>query len=350
MINRFSNEAASLVEKIDLKKIAREAQVSTSLVSQVLNNRTIRVAESKRLKILEIAASHHYVPNRLASGLKLKRTNTIAILVPFTPVGFFSELIYHIEAYALARGYNTLVLNTFGDCEKEENALQFYRSQLADGFLVAAQNTENNRGVLSRMEEERVPFAFIDRYVDGIKVPTVSSDHVGTAFDLCKRLISRGKKDVLFVRRVNEPENSAIRGRLEGYAKAMRSAGLEPEVLDFTFEGDDRSDLGDQLSKRLIPQAIFLHSGFYMPHLLRTCERLGYDIGAIEFVTVDGFLIPFDFRGASKLFRHMKGNIAIAVQDTKAIASAAIDVLFDAMDGGKQERKEFFIPVELKEP
>ena len=348
LINRFSRKARC-VEKVDLKMIAQEAKVSPTLVSQVLNNRNIRVAESTRTRILEIAERYHYVPNRLASGLKLKRTNTIAILVPFTSVGFFSELIYHIESYALEKGYNTLVLNTFGESGKEERALQFYRSQLADGILVAAQNTETNRAILREMTEERVPFVFIDRYVDGIDAPTVSSDHARTSRELCERLIAKGKRDIVFARRVNEPENSTIRGRVEGYRAAMASAGIEPDILEFMYFGEDGSDLRERLSGRRAPQAVFLHSGFYMPHLLETCELLGYDIGSIEFVTVDGFMIPFDFPRAGDLFRMMRGNITVAVQDTPAIARRAIDVLIDGMEGRESADGDSFVGVACKQ-
>jgi LacI family transcriptional regulator len=124
--------------RIQLKQIAEEAQVSTTLVSQVLNKRDVRVAAETRERILRIAERYHYLPNRLAAGLKLKRTNTIAVLVPFTSAGFFSELIYHIEAYAMERGFNSLVINTFGERDKETKGLQLYKSQLADGFLVPA--------------------------------------------------------------------------------------------------------------------------------------------------------------------------------------------------------------------
>ncbi|MBU0926630.1 MAG: LacI family transcriptional regulator [Spirochaetes bacterium] len=337
------------MEKIDMKKIAQEANVSMTLVSQVLNNRNIRVAEATRRRILDVASRYQYVPNRLAAALKLKRTNTIAILVPFTSVGFFSELIYHIESYALDRGYNTLVLNTFGDKKKEENALQFYRSQLADGFLVAAQNVETNRIILSQMKSDSIPLVFIDRFVDGIEAPTVSSDHVETAYELCRKLIDKGKKDIVFIRRVDDPENSTLRGRVAGYARAMESAGLAPDVLDFHFEGDEGSDLLERLASRPAPEAVFLHSGFYMPHLLKTCERLGYGIGAIDFGTVDGFLIPFDFSRAGELFEMMRGNITVAVQDTRGIARRAVDALIETMEAGSSVGPGSFIPVEWKE-
>ncbi len=321
------------MERIDIKGIAKEANVSATLVSQVLNRRNVRVSEETRNRILEVASRYDYVPNRLAAALKLKKTNTIAIIVPFTSLGFFSELIYHIEARAMDRGYNTLVLNTFGDEGKEASALQFYRSQLADGYLVAAQNSEANKAILRRMNDERVPLAFIDRYVDDIAAPVVSSNHESVARGLTASLLAEGRRNVAFLLRSNEPANTTMRSRLAGYERAMREAGLEPSVVSFEYRGGGKSDLPDRLLTIPRPDGLFVHSGFYMPLTLDACGRLGYGQDMPRLVTVDGFHIAFDYPEAERLFSMLRGKVSVAVQDTEAIAERAVERVLALIDG-----------------
>lgn len=337
------------MERIDIKGIAKEAGVSATLVSQVLNRRNVRVSEETRSRILEVAERYDYVPNRLAAALKLKKTNTLAIVVPFTSLGFFSELIYHIEARAMARGYNTLVINTFGDEGKEASALQFYRNQLADGYLVAAQNSEANKVILRRMTDEGVPLVFIDRYVDGIKAPVVASDHEAVARSLTASLIERGRKNIHFLLRKNEPQNTTMRSRLAGYEEAIRDAGLAPSIVSFEYRGGGRSDLLERLRAIPRPDGLFVHSGFYMPIALDACGRLGYGRDMPRLVTVDGFHIAFDYPDADRLFSMLSGKVSVAVQDTEAIAERAVERVLaliegpssaDAVEGGSEAIRE----------
>ena len=344
------------MKRVSLKKIAEEAKVSVPLVSQVLNNKEVRASPETKRTIFEVANKYNYVPNRIASALKLKRTNAIAVLAPFTAVGFFSELNYYIEAYAMAKGYNTLVFNTFGEQEKEMRALQFCLSRMVDGFIMAPQDMNAHAEILERMNAEGFPFVFVDRYVDRVDSVTISSDHFAVAADVTRRLIDKGHRQIVLVRRVNEPENSTQKNRMNGYAAAMRERGLEPEILGFSFDSEESTDLVDRLSRRMaaasgrMPDAILLASGFYMPHLLRACCKAGYEVGEIDFMTVDSFVFPFEFIKEKELLGKLNGNLGVVVQDTRLIARRAVDALVDFIEGSSSSGRGFsYIPVSVRQ-
>lgn len=335
--------------KVSLKQIAQEAGVSPSLVSQVFNNRQVRVSENTRARILEIAAKHSYKPNRLASGLKLKRTGTIAVIVPFTPTGFFSELIYHIEAYALELGFNTMVLNTFGNREKEMQVLGLYQSQMADGILLSPQDLGSKNSLLRQMRDEGYPLVFIDRYVDGIDAEIVSSDHTSVAYELTMRLIAKGSRDIVFFRRDDELLNSTKRDREQGYMSAMESSSLTPRFLGFDYDGGDSASLCERLKRLEKPDAIFLHSGFYMPLLLEAFSSVGYDYHRTRLVTVDPFVIPFQFLQKDEILGSFHDNLIVAVQDTSAIARQAVSTLIAQIKGEEHAHGARAVPVEFVE-
>jgi LacI family transcriptional regulator len=338
------------VGKVDLKLIAKEAGVSPTLASQVLNNRAVRVAPETRERILGAAERHQYSPSRLATALKMKRTNTIAALVPFTSVGFFSELIFHIQAYAMERGFNTLVINTFGDRELEARALGLYRSRMMDGFIVAPQNAGAHKELFGQIGEDAFPFVFVDRKLDGVEGASVSSDHGAIAAELTRRLVAEGHREVLFLVRQNEAENSTMRSRRQAYAATMAEAGLEPAVLGFSHEGE-RADLAERLAARGKgqPEAIFLASGYYMPHLLSACARLGYDVGRMRFATVDPFVLPCEFLREKTLIERMGSNLLVAQQDVARIARSSVGLLIDMIEGKKVEAGDAYVPVAIFE-
>lgn len=319
--------------KTGLKHIALEAGVSPSLVSQILNNREVRVSEETRKRVREIAAKYDYTPNRLASGLKLKRTDTIAVIVPFTPVGFFSELIYHIEAYAMDLGYNTLVINTFGDRRKELQALDLYRSRMADGILIAPQDVGTPNTTLLHMKEEGYPFVFIDRYVDGVDTVRVSSDHAAVAYELTGKLVRQGCRDVMLLKRDDEILNSTKRDRVQGFLAAAADLSIESRVVGFDYSGDGSAALYEALKNEACPDAIFLFSGYYMPCLLEARARLSAGMERMHYATVDPFVIPFSLLKNTKNQYGFNGNLHIAVQDLSVIARRAVATLIAQIRG-----------------
>ena len=60
--------------------IAREAGVSASMVSRVINNKP-GVAAEKRKKIQKLLEENHYVPNEMARSLVTSSTRMVGILV-----------------------------------------------------------------------------------------------------------------------------------------------------------------------------------------------------------------------------------------------------------------------------
>jgi len=340
-------EGKFAMPKISLKQIAEEAGVSPSLVSQVLNNRGVRVSKDTRQRILDVTSKHHYKPNKLASGLKLKRTDTIAVIVPFTPVGFFSELVYHIEAYAMNFGYISLVLNTFGDRDKEMQILSLYQSQMADGILFAPQDASFSNADFSQMQAEGYPLVFIDRHINDMKAITVSSNHFEVARELTMHLIDRGSENILFIKRDNELLNSTKISRIEGYVHAMNERSMPPQIIGFEYSDIEDLDLYAKLEGRRQPDAIFLYSGFYMPYLLKICRLLGYDIERIQFATVDPFIIPFSILRNREIQYNFNNNLIVAVQDTAIIAQQAVSSLIHLIKGERSLNVSVYVPVKF---
>jgi len=84
------------MEKVTIKMIAEQASVSIGTVDRALNGRG-RINEATKQKILQLADSMGYQPNKLASALRRKQSFKIAVVMSRTPDYFVDELKVGVE-------------------------------------------------------------------------------------------------------------------------------------------------------------------------------------------------------------------------------------------------------------
>src|SRR5271157_5053827 len=95
--------------------IAALARVSASTVSRALAGSPL-VPKKKRDRIVKIARARGYVVNSAARTLRLKRTETISVVIPLGHEGsqpltdpFFVEMLGHLADEITHRGYGVLL-------------------------------------------------------------------------------------------------------------------------------------------------------------------------------------------------------------------------------------------------
>ena len=96
---------------MNIYDIAREAGVSITTVSRVLNGKQ-NVSKATRQKVEEVLARHSYVPSAIARGLVAKSMKTVAVLTVDVRVPHYARTAYAIEHECTRRGYNVLMCNT----------------------------------------------------------------------------------------------------------------------------------------------------------------------------------------------------------------------------------------------
>src|SRR5690349_13923185 len=78
--------------------VARRAQVSTAVVSYVINNGPRPVARSTRQRVERAIAELGYFPNTIARSLRAEQTNTIGLIVPHLGDPLYAELAGEFQA------------------------------------------------------------------------------------------------------------------------------------------------------------------------------------------------------------------------------------------------------------
>ena len=84
-------------QKVTLKIIAKEFDVSISTVSKALKNSN-EISEEVREKIKAYADFYNYKPNSLALQLRAQKTSVIGVIIPEIVHHFFSTVIDGIES------------------------------------------------------------------------------------------------------------------------------------------------------------------------------------------------------------------------------------------------------------
>ena len=96
------------MQKLTLKKIAQELEVSISTVSKALRD-SPEISDDTRQKIKAFAELYNYKPNNIALSLKNRKTKTIGVIIPEIVHYFFTTVISGIEKVANERGYNVII-------------------------------------------------------------------------------------------------------------------------------------------------------------------------------------------------------------------------------------------------
>src|SRR5690242_15209421 len=117
--------------QVTIRDVAKAAGASVSTVSAALNQSDY-VSESTRNKIEEAIKQLNYRPNALARGLRLRKTHSIAIVVPDLSNSFYVELVRGAEDYSASVKYTLLIGDSRESWEDERSYLDSFERRRVD--------------------------------------------------------------------------------------------------------------------------------------------------------------------------------------------------------------------------
>lgn len=209
------------VAKTTLRDVAERSGFSITTVSHVLNDVPgKRIPELTRAKVRAAAAELSYTPNRLAQGLRLRRTNTLGFISDHIATSpHAGETILGAQDAAADYGSLLLLMNSGNDAELENREIQALRDRQVDGIIYAA---EYHRVLEPPAALAGVPAVLLDARAANGEFAAVVPDEVGGAMTAVKELIDHGHRRIGFA--TNITDIPATRLRLDGFKKALKSA------------------------------------------------------------------------------------------------------------------------------
>lgn len=224
---------------VTIKDVAKEANVSITTVSRVLNNNDYFVSEQTKQHVLKVIEDLNYRPNALARGLHSSSTKTIGLIIQDITNPYYPKIVEGVENRAQSSGYSLILANSQRNQEKISQYLKIMWEKRVDGLIMVG------RSIIKDVEDSEF-FHNSGMKVVAIGTPadegihSVQIDNVEAAKQGCRHLISLGHKRIAMITG-SETSVSALE-REKGYRQALEEAGIpvsEKYIVKggFTMEG-----------------------------------------------------------------------------------------------------------------
>jgi LacI family transcriptional regulator len=316
----------------DIRDLAGVLGLSITTVSRVLNGKAkkYRIREETQQRVLQAAREYNYVPNKLARGLKMSRTDTLGLIIPDISNPFFSDIAQSVEKEARLHGYS-LILGDSGDDQKiEADLIRLLLSHKVDGIIIAPVGIDYKQ--IIQTYDSGMPLVVIDRCFPEIGLPFITSDNYQGGNDAVKYLISMGHRKIACIQGI--PKSRPTLERVRGYKDALRSYSIP--IDDSLIIGDNYTIENGYKQTRILfsmedpPTGIFALSNLIGLGVIKAADEMGLKIP-------DNIsLISFDEQPYSAFLGTPMTTID---QKKNEMGQLAVDILIKFI-GNKEYRKK----------
>ena len=235
-----------------IKDIAKQAEVSITTVSLVLNDKADKIPNETKQIVFDTARNLNYTPNQMAVGLVKKRSQTIGLIVPNISNTYFATMALGVDEVCRKNG-NVMMLCNSGDQHSQD--LEYIRrlaGQGCDGIIFIMSNDSDDTACeesLQLLHDLKIPFVMLDRFINETVCPSIIVNHIRGGELVTRHLLELGHKRIACM--VGPELLADARQRYEGYKKAMQEAGIkvDPELV---IHGDYSRKGGYEVAKTLL--------------------------------------------------------------------------------------------------
>lgn len=319
---------------ITISDIAKEAGVSISTVSRVMNN-TKAVSDELREKVYKVIEKNNYTPNIHAQSLTTKKTGIIGVIIPDISNSVFGAITKGINSICSTEGYTLMVCESGGEKEREINLLNTLEERQIDGVIFSGIDVDKE--IIDVMKEKDYPIVLVQQETNLKDHPfdTVTCNNIQAIYDVVQFYYERGHRRIAYL---GGPayDYSSGKLRLAGYKKAMKELGLDIfesyiQQVEFSTDG------GYEGMKKIYEES----------QQLPTAVVAGGDviaIGSIRFLNNNGLEVPkdisvigFDDLEFCTYIRPALSTVRIPYFEE---GEKAAEFLFDRIRLGKESREE----------
>lgn len=309
--------------------VALRAGVARKTVSNVIRDYP-HVRDEVRRRVWAAIEELGYQPNRAAQNLRTGRSGVIGLAVPELDVAYFAELARLVVEEAERHELTVLIIQTVGDIARERAALNGFGSQLIDG-LICSPIASSSEDVRARTGE--FPIVLLGEQLSGAN--HVGIDNVAAARLATEHLLGLPRRRVGFIGAGASADSQMADLRLEGYRRALSSAGARFDGrLVQEVSGYHRRDGADALRRMLAenrgadrPDGVFCANDLLATGAMRALHELGLRIPG------DVAVVGFDDIDEAQ---HSIPSLTTISPDKVQIARTAVELLLTLMKDGHE--------------
>jgi DNA-binding LacI/PurR family transcriptional regulator len=344
-----------MMRRVTTHDIAREAGVSRTTVSHILNNHPgIMLSLKTRKRVLAAARKLGYVPNSAAQMLVTGRSRTIGLILPRPDLisvdVFVPMMMVGINEACRARGYR-LLMEAIQDPADADAYLDLAKSKRIDGLIVI--NPRKGDAALRKVIESKFP-VLIFGSAGHPQENSIATQDGEASCRATTHLISLGHERIAHISYAPLVYLPA-RKRLEGYRAALKRANL-PFHRKLFAEGDFSCESGYRAMRQILalncyPTALFAGNDTLAMGAMKALGEAGLSIPkdfavvGYDDIPTAAFTCPPLTTIRSHAFEQGKllGEAAIALVDGQEIGSQQdvlpLELIIRASCGGKATRK-----------
>jgi len=320
---------------VTIGDVARRAGVGRGTVSRVLNDRA-NVDPATRERVLAAIRELDFVPSKTARRLSLRRTQTIAVIIPFLSRPSAFERFRGIEQALASVGYDPIVFNVEDAARREAVFRELPRPERVDGLIIVSLSPHQSE--LERIERSGLPTVLVDAHHRSL--PRVVGNDVLGGQLACQHVIGLGHRRIAFL---GDYSRTALaftssRLRLAGVRGAAKRAGirLAPGMVG---AGEHSRRAAADVATRLLtspnpPTAILCASDTQAAGVLEAVGKLGLSVPRdlsvtgyddleladhLGLTTIHQPLFESGFRAVERLLALMDGGPAKPLREVQDI-------------------------------
>ncbi len=271
---------------ITIIDVAREAGVSYSTVSRVVNNKSY-VKPDTRERVTQAMNRLGYQANLQARALAGGRSQVIGLLVHNMSTQYMAEIFRGIDDVLASYDYEVMLYTTHRRRAKESAYVNMMARGLADGLLIVL--PRQPEAYIESLRDRDFPYVLIDQVgIDEDDVSVTATNFQG-GYDATAHLIELGHRRIGKI--TGWMDMVSARDRLEGYKAALADHGI-PQDPDLIVIGDFEQISGYQGAQALFdlaepPTAVFASNDVMAQGVLELLRERG--LQAPQDVSLVGF-------------------------------------------------------------
>lgn len=324
---------------VRLKDIAAQAGVSLMTVSKVLRDKP-DISAATKVRVRLIAQQMGYAPDTLAQALRTRRTRLLGLVISAVTNPMFARAILAIEERAQELGYNIILAHSLNDPAREDQVLRRLMARRVDGFIISpAHRLAPTATAYQEIANNHIPVVIL-----GHKSPFCAQFHNVESEDLngsqsCTRhLLDLGHRRIAFF--AGPAGATWAQERLEGYQRALREAGIDPDEKLVFAAGSSIED-GEKAALQMLNEQAH-------PTAIQSCNDL-VAIGAGSVLMKQGVRIPEELSiagfGNVLLAEYFRVPLTTVRQPKFRLGAAAMEILSRLLREQSAESKR--LPAEL---
>jgi LacI family transcriptional regulator len=311
--------------KATIRSVAKLAGVAPSTVSHYLN-RTAPLSPATAKNVEEAIAALNYRVNLGARSLRLRKTNSIGVVIPNITSPYFGEIAAVMENKLWEHGFQTLLCISERSPERELSQVANLVGRQVDGILLVYCSQKSR--VADTLGNIPVPIVFVDRQVPDQY--SICTDNVLGGRLAARHLATLGHRAIGVL--CGEPSVQNVAERIRGFELELQKFGLEiPDAYKVTGRQDLQLGLRitDLLQLDPRPTAIFATNDIVA-------------IGAWRKLVESGFRIPRDISIMGfddiEISRFLVPPLTTVAQPYREIGAQAVELLVSLLQSGDAKK------------